>query len=47
VLLTEVLGGGWVSAGTRIRTTCWWLPPGRGWGCPLPAIRGGNLLKDQ
>jgi hypothetical protein len=24
---------GWVSAGTRTRTTCWWLPPGRRWGC--------------
>jgi hypothetical protein len=48
VLLTGVLDGGWISAGTRTRTTCWWLPPGRRWGCPAARDPGqGDPLKDR
>jgi hypothetical protein len=34
VLPTEAPDGAGISAGRRTRTTCWWLPPGRRWGCP-------------
>jgi hypothetical protein len=48
VLLTGVPDGGWVPAGTRTRTTCWWLPPRRRWGCPAAGGPGqGDPLKDR